>query len=165
MKQTNNLLFSIAKGIDMALNRLLAVLLAVMTSIIFLQVFCRYLLNYSFSWSEEVSRYLFLWLIFAGLPTLTYRANMTSFDMIQKRLKGWANSLAAVLIAIGNLFFLILLVWGSVPLVRRQFAQMATSVPIPIGLVYAMMPLSGVLSIIVVIERLVATFAENKKAA
>lgn len=155
---------SVVKGIDTVLCRLLAIILAAMTGIIFTQVFSRYILNYSFSWSEEVSRYLFLWLIFAGLPTLIYRNAMTAFDMVIKKLSGMSKKAAAALIAIGNLSFLVLLTMGSIPLVQRQFSQMATSIPIPIGLVYMIMPISGVLSIIVTIERLFASVITPEKA-
>jgi TRAP-type C4-dicarboxylate transport system permease small subunit len=164
MKQGKLSFSSVVKGIDTVLCRLLAIILAAMTGIIFTQVFSRYILNYSFSWSEEVSRYLFLWLIFAGLPTLIYRNAMTAFDMVIKKLSGMSKKAAAALIAIGNLSFLVLLTMGSIPLVQRQFSQMATSIPIPIGLVYMIMPISGVLSIIVTIERLFASVITPEKA-
>lgn len=164
MKQGKLSLTVVVKGIDTVLCRLLAVILATMTGIIFVQVFSRYILNYSFSWSEEISRYLFLWLIFAGLPTLIYRNAMTAFDMIIKKLSGMTKKASIALITIGNLLFLVLLTVGSIPLVQRQFAQMATSIPIPIGLVYMIMPISGVLSIIVTVERLIASFSMPGKA-
>jgi TRAP-type C4-dicarboxylate transport system permease small subunit len=165
MKQGKLSLSTIVKGIDTVLCRLLAIILAAMTGIIFTQVFSRYILNYSFSWSEEISRYLFLWLIFGGLPTLIYRNAMTAFDMVIKKLSGMTKNAAAALIAIGNLTFLVLLTLGSIPLVQRQFSQMATSIPIPIGLVYMIMPISGVLSVVVTVERLIASMAMPEKAA
>jgi TRAP-type C4-dicarboxylate transport system permease small subunit len=89
---------------------------------------------------------------------------MTAFDMVIKKLSGMSKKAAAALIAIGNLSFLVLLTMGSIPLVQRQFSQMATSIPIPIGLVYMIMPISGVLSIIVTIERLFASVITPEKA-
>src|SRR4030043_1114786 len=41
-------------------------MVAVMTVIIILQVFMRYLFLYSLSWSEEVARYLMIWVSFLG---------------------------------------------------------------------------------------------------
>ena len=41
--------------------------LALMSVIIVAQVFFRYVLKNSISWSEEIARYLFIWLIYIGI--------------------------------------------------------------------------------------------------
>ena len=40
---------------------ILVVFLIAMTLIMGIQVFCRYVLGMSLSWSEELTRYLFIW--------------------------------------------------------------------------------------------------------
>ena len=40
---------------------LLVFFLIAMTLIMGIQVFCRYVLGQSLSWSEEITRYLFIW--------------------------------------------------------------------------------------------------------
>lgn len=49
-------------GADMVL----AILLGVIVTVMFAQVFFRYVLNNSLSWSEEIVRFLFIWLTFLG---------------------------------------------------------------------------------------------------
>ena len=46
---------------------LCVVLLGVFTTILFIQVVMRYVFNNSLSWSEELARYLFIWLCFIGV--------------------------------------------------------------------------------------------------
>lgn len=48
---------------------LMVVLLAAMTLIMGVQVFCRYALGMSLSWSEELTRYLFIW---SGFLSVSY---------------------------------------------------------------------------------------------
>lgn len=48
---------------------LLGALLAAMAVIMGIQVFCRYALGMSLSWSEELTRYLFIW---AGFLSISY---------------------------------------------------------------------------------------------
>lgn len=43
------------------------VLMSLMTIIIFIQVIARYVLHNSLSWSEELARYLFIWIIYLGI--------------------------------------------------------------------------------------------------
>ena len=45
--------------------------LAIMTILIAVQVFTRYVLQYSFDWSEELARYLFIWSIYVGCSYAT----------------------------------------------------------------------------------------------
>jgi TRAP-type C4-dicarboxylate transport system permease small subunit len=44
----------------------LSVLLGSLVVIMFIQVFFRYVLNNSLSWSEELAKYLFVWMTFLG---------------------------------------------------------------------------------------------------
>lgn len=57
-------------GLDEYLEEvLLVILLAGMAVIMGIQVFCRYVLSWSLSWSEELTRYLFIW---AGFLSISY---------------------------------------------------------------------------------------------
>ncbi len=42
-------------------------LLAIMVIIMGIQVFMRYAVNYSLSWPEELTRYMFIWFVFIGM--------------------------------------------------------------------------------------------------
>lgn len=46
---------------------ILIALLVCMTLIMGVQVFCRYALNFSLTWSEELTRYLFIWSCFISI--------------------------------------------------------------------------------------------------
>ena len=57
-------------GLDEYLEEvLLVILLAGMAVIMGIQVFCRYVLSMSLSWSEELTRYIFIW---AGFLSISY---------------------------------------------------------------------------------------------
>jgi TRAP-type C4-dicarboxylate transport system permease small subunit len=61
----------LAKGI-MLIDRwaeefLCCVLLSILMTMIMVQVFCRYILLFSFSWNEELARFVFIWLVYLGV--------------------------------------------------------------------------------------------------
>ena len=56
------------KWLDENLERYILFLLsAIMVVVIFIQVFMRYVMSNSLSWSEELARYCFIWLIYIGI--------------------------------------------------------------------------------------------------
>lgn len=141
--------------IDKISTFMLFFFLLIMTIATFAQVFCRYLLDFSIPWSEELSRFLFTWVVFAGIPSLIYRSGMTAFNLFLIRLTGWRSRIMSLFISTSYILFFYYLVKGSIPLVKRQMMQMATSISIPMGIIYMVIPVSGILAVIVILERLI----------
>jgi hypothetical protein len=54
------------KGVRSVLYGFSVVAMSVMLVIIFAQVVTRYLFNYTPEWSEELARFLFVWVVFLG---------------------------------------------------------------------------------------------------
>ena len=116
-----------AKRICELVNRyveyFVAVLLAVATLSIFFQVFCRFMLNTGFAWTEELARFLFVWIGMLGTSICVHRkANLgieTFINMLSPdgRRRCWVliNGLAIVL-------FCFLVYYGAVilPVVSVQ---------------------------------------------
>lgn len=58
----------VIKLIDDKLEEILLIILLVgMALVMGVQVFCRYVLNFSLSWSEELTRYMFIWSCFISI--------------------------------------------------------------------------------------------------
>jgi len=82
-------------------------MVAVMTVIIILQVFMRYIFLYSLSWSEEVARYLMIWVSFLGASLALKYGFHIGVEFVMNRfpgkIKGWINLMAKL----GMFLFLI----------------------------------------------------------
>ena len=71
--------------IDESLEEILMVLmLAAMTLIMGCQVFSRYILGVSLSWSEEITRYLFIWSAFLSVSLCTRKCISIKVDQFIK---------------------------------------------------------------------------------
>ncbi len=123
-------------------------LVAVMVISTFAQVFFRYVVFYSIPWSEELSRYALVWLSAIGASYGIKRNVHVAVDAIVEALPAEIQSLVAktnyFLIAC---FGLVLLIYG-VKVSKLNMGQLSPSLHIPIGLVYAAMPVGGLLIII-----------------
>lgn len=94
----------IIKWIDRYIEEVLLILIStVMVTVIVLQVFMRITGN-SLTWSEELARYCFIWLVYIGISYGVKRQSHISIDVLTVFLKGKAHT---VLLIISNLLFLV----------------------------------------------------------
>src|SRR5690606_9920890 len=57
-----------------------------MAIIVFLQFFTRYVMNDSFAWTEEIARYMLMWVTFVGAATAFRRGTHISVEAAQELL-------------------------------------------------------------------------------
>ena len=116
-----------------------------MIAVVAAQVFFRYVLNQSLFWSEELARYMLVWLTFLG-ASVAYRRNVhPRIDLFSSRLDGppaRAMRIGAHLVAAA--FFGLLVIYGA------QFAyfvrlQISPALQLPKWIVMLVLPVSGVL--------------------
>src|SRR5215217_5315414 len=98
-----------------ALNRLaellLASLVALTIAVTFLQVLFRYVLGSSLTWSEELSRYVFVWIIFIGVSVATRRGEHILVDVFHRLIRGTIGQLLAVFIGLCCVAFFLIFTW------------------------------------------------------
>jgi TRAP-type C4-dicarboxylate transport system permease small subunit len=143
------------------LERVLIVVVAALMSALALlvcwQVFSRYVLKASPFWVEEVVVTFMMWIGLLGAAALVWRGSHMSLELFVKRLPGgarpWAEALTDVVIAA---FAAFLAVQGWVLASATMSSAMAT-VPLPVGVSYLVLPLSGVLMIVFALVRAART--------
>ena len=72
--------------LEWLLKQISSCLMVVFMFLVFLQVFTRYFLNFPLSWTEQLARYLFIWMIMLYMPVLMRQKVNMSFDILLKRL-------------------------------------------------------------------------------
>ena len=72
--------------IEKVIKHLLIITLTAFTAIVVMQVVARYLLNSPLTWSEQVARYLFIWMIMLGTPLLFRMKGHIVFDLLFNKL-------------------------------------------------------------------------------
>lgn len=133
-------------------NRFLEIMLiaifAVLVFDVLFQVFSRYILNTSFSWTEELARFSLIWLSILGAAYLNAKREHLSMDFLYRKLSTSSKKKMSILIEVFIfLFALVVMVIGGMNLVYTtlHLGQLSGTLRIPLGYVYAIFPLCGVL--------------------
>jgi len=121
----------------------------VMLAIIFFQVISRYLLGFSFEWSEELARFLFVWAVFLGSALIMGEDGHLAVELLPRLLNGKKTGLVldVFINACGYVFILLLIVQGWLMTETMTF-QESPGLGIPMSWVYVIMPISGVLMLL-----------------
>ena len=121
------------------------VVLAAMALAVFVQVLLRYVFTYALDGLDEVPRYLFVWLVMIGAAAAMHRGEHTALDYFQKRLAPRGRALAVIVTnGVGMLLFLSLIKTSFV-LVPNSNLQSSAGLGLPLGYVYAAVPVGAVL--------------------
>ena len=120
-------------------------LMFLMSIIIFIQVVMRYVFHSSLTWSEEMARYLFVWLV---LITSTYafgKREHMCISYLKDKLPLKGQRMVNILIeAITFFFAAAIMIYGGVRISAMQMVQLDSVLKIPTGLIYSIIPISGV---------------------
>jgi len=119
------------------LEMLIALCLAVMVVMVFGNVVLRYLFNSGIAVSEEVSRWLFVWLTFLGAIVALKEHGHLGSDMLVSRLPVWGKKLCLVVGQLLMLFLTGMIFWGALAQVKINWDVEAPVTGAPMAVVYA----------------------------
>lgn len=149
------------KMFDKAIYGIIFLCIAGFVTLAFLQVFCRFILNDSLTWSEEMCRYLFVWMVFlgAGVGVLHRRHIIIDIvpNMIPAGVKKYYNVAIGLLIIVFTLF---LMRYGLV-FAQRGMRQNSPAMQIPLGYIYGGIILGALVMLINTIRVTLADFMEG----
>lgn len=121
--------------------------------IILFTVFSRYLFNYVLSWSEEVPRYLLVWIGFLGAALAVDCKDHIGFDYVFNKLPARAREVLTLFLNLGiALIGLIMLIYG-IDFVKLFGADWMESIPYTNIWFYISLPISGALILLFVIRQ------------
>ena len=119
-----------------------------MALIVAVQVFCRYVLNQSLFWSEELARFLLVWLTFLGASSAYYRKVNPGVDFLYIKLPIVLKKTSSILTHLASMaLFIVMTVYGC------KFAwfvrmQISPALQIPKWIILSIIPISGVILMI-----------------
>ena len=138
----------IRRGVDFALEWLLVALMSLMVVNVLWQVATRFLLNDPSSFTEEIARYLLIWVGLLGGAYAVGKRIHLAIDLLPSMLDGRRKYVLELFIEFCIFVFAALvLVGGGAGLVwlTLDLGQTSAALQIPLGFFYLVLPLSGLL--------------------
>lgn len=130
--------------------------------LVFIQVIMRYIFNSSLSWSEELTRFIFVWQVWMGTSIAAKRNNHIRVEILSNAVKGKGKIIYDLFGDLLVLLFTIFLVYSGIGVVGRML-RLGTVLPamqIPMAAMYISLPVSSVC----VSVRLIFRIARQVKA-
>ncbi len=134
--------------IDKYLEYMLVVLMAVMTIDVLWGVFTRYVMGAQASWSEELARFLLIWIGILGAAYAAGKKMHLAIDLYPTSLSpDKRKRLYRIIDGIIILFAVAVLIIGGMRLVyvTSTLGQVSAALQLPLSVVYTVLPLSGLL--------------------
>jgi len=134
-----------------------------MACTVILQVIYRYVFNNALFWSEELARYLLVWLTFLGATTAYYRKMHPGVEIFYNRLpqnlQGLCRKITELLSAC---FFCVMIIYGFwfSYFIRSQISP---ALSLPKWIIFLIIPLSGIIMLIHCAARVKQEFTKGDR--
>ncbi len=147
----SSVLFKIFDNIESYICR---ALLALFVLLLFAQIVSRELFGHSFSWSEELATYMFVWFVFFGA---SYAARMSAHNRVTFQFRALPKKFVHVIEGIADLFWLAFNVYFIYLSFNFVFFKMnlfwkSQTLGVPMKYIYVILPVAFTLMSIRIIQ-------------
>lgn len=131
-------------GLDRILLAVTMLMLAVMVADVSWQVIARYAMDEPSTFTDELARFLMVWVALLGGAYLFGRHGHLSVTLLRDRLPAPVQKILIVATEVLIIAFAaVVMIYGSQRLIGRTLAQPSPALGIPMGWVYSILPLSA----------------------
>ena len=135
-------------------------ILAAMTGAVFLQVVLRYAFRTGVEGLDEVPRYLFVWLVMIGAAAAMERGEHTALVYFRDRLGPTGRVLLSIVTTALAMLLFLSMIRSSLVLVPNANLQTSPGLALPLGYVYAAVPVGAALILLPMARELRALLRE-----
>ena len=129
------------------------------------QVVMRYVFQSSLSWSEELTRYLYIWQTWLGVSYAAKKGSHLRITIFSDKLKGKARLGLEIFVTVVWIGFAIFVCYQGLSAIKTiaTFGQKSSALRIPMQFCYASIPVGMVLMCIRLVEATVKNILNFKK--
>lgn len=165
MEYIVNLVEKLKNGLMIVFKYIVGTTFSIMIIIAFLQVIFRYVFHNSLTWSEELSRYMFVWAAFLGAALAYSSGSHVEMDLVTSILK---PKMKKVFKAISYVIIAVLLFnickYGF-QIVNETISQPSPALRVPMAFVYLAIPIGSIGMMVVLIDNILKSITGKKEVA
>lgn len=147
----DKMLPKLKKWFDKVIFFLIVLIVGVLTATSFLQVVARYIFQKPPSWSEELARYLFIWLVFIAASIGFKRGVHLGVDFFVSLLPPSVRKVVKIGTYAFLGFLLATVAWVGLEMIQMVNFQLSPAMRMPMSWVYAAIPAGALLMFLEVI--------------
>ena len=148
---------AVFKKVQKINKAIIGAVLLLMIGVVFLQTFCRFVIFKSLTWSEELSRYLFVALIVLGINLFV------RIELIDGYLKGKAQYVMDVIRKGIAIYVSLILMYSGYGLIEIGGYQISPAMGIPMSLLYGIMFIGFIMNFLALIVDTWEEFGKEKE--
>lgn len=134
------------KKINTFVGSLLSLLMGLMLACVLWQVFTRYVMGQASTFTEELARFLLIWIGLLGAAYVAGENGHLAIDLLPQKLQGEAHrkiQIVITLIIIGFVIVALIIGGGHLVYISYLLNQTSAALQIPLAYVYLILPVSG----------------------
>jgi len=129
--------------VNKCLKWAIIIAMVVMLFVIFIQVIFRYVFQNSLTFSEELARYLFVYIVFFGTAVVARENGHIVVGVLSQKLKGKTAKYTKVAAYTSIMVFVTILFYHGVKVVTLTSYQLSPALRIPMSYIYLAIPVAA----------------------
>ena len=139
---------ALSKGYRAIMRPLLVVLFSVLTIIVLYAVFMRYVLNLAPTWSEEIARYIMVWMALLGSSIALRQGRHIGLSTLVEQIFGKYTRVVFFIADLCILAFLVIVVFSGASMAQFVAGQRSPSANLPMWVPYLAVPVGAIFMVL-----------------
>lgn len=155
------------KFFDKFEEKFLVILMVIEVILVFLQILSRKIFKVSMPWSEELARYMFIWLVWVGASYATKERKHIVIDVLYERVSPKKQRIFKIISTIIWIVFLVFMSYISIKLTYSVYSgnQIAVGSGMPMWIAYLAIPVGVIMMLIRLIQNIIYDKKHNNESS
>ncbi len=153
----------IRKVLDRFVDFVIIVLFIILFAVVLMQIFFRYVLNSPLVWSEELSRYIFIWVSFLGWTLATRHNTHIRVEFLLKSLPKSIKFIIEIITHLIVIFFISMLIYLGIRMAARSVDVPTVTLFFTYAYIYAIVPIASAIILFYTILDFIEMFRKKEQ--